>query len=493
MHFQTATATAAEFDAAWNANNAGGSLPPPTHPWQRCKQELFARIPGPFFETFIRPIESHPSFDAQGQLLLFVPTDKLRKHIQSRYLGLIESTLSQLEFRGQVSLVTGVPQAEHVSVATSSRAAPTARAAALGAQEAAGALRSSPPSPGGDRRARATDPSWENKTTFHSHAANRSAVEALLGGALSQDVLFVSGPSGCGKSTLGMAAARAARERGQAARYLTLETFLTEFSLACRERNVIDWRRELRAHQLLLIDDVQFLKKTAHKSQEEIRHLIDELQRSGGRLVLFSDVPVARLPLAADLRSRLFLAGELTLLYPDEPARERILVESLQEALRLCGRSATDGPGDRVIRGAAAALVGDGRKLVCAARRLSAVRPDDANAARQAIADLVDAAPQRGGPQRVVELVAAALSVSPSAIRGPARDKRFALARHLVAYLCTELLGLKLMETAAVIGRREHGSVIHARRRIASLMERDLFLRNQVAELSAQILRADGF
>ena len=469
--------------------------------WSRCKLELATRIPAPFFRTFIAPIESDSRVSDDGQLRLFVPTDKLKKHIQSRYFALIEETLGALRFQGQVSLVTGVSPRAALQLASGpppllappngqssedagNRTGPSAQSRALTTATPNSAARRGP-----SKIRHPRDTSWGSVAQFYPNAANEAAVALLLSGGRPEEVVVVTGPAGSGKSTLGMMAARTARERGGSARYLPLEVFLTEFSLACRERNVIDWRGELRSHSLLVIDDLQFMKKTAHKSQEELRHLIDDLERTGSRLILLSDAPLRRLPLAPDLQSRLYLAGNLPLLYPDETARLRILTDAVDLALRL--QSLPPGhkpPGARLLSFAAAGLSGDGRRLVSAARKLALLGDGDLDSARRALADLFEETSRPKSPARVIALVAENMQVSAAAICGPARDKRYALARHLVAYLCTETLGMKLAETATVVGRREHGSVIHARRRIAALMERDLFFRDQVSNLADRLL-----
>ena len=480
-------------------SHTGGILPNHAHQWRLCKHELAARIPAPFFERFIRPIESDGADSGDGQLRLFVPTDKLRRHIESRYIDLIQETLGTLRFRGQVSFVTGqspAGRARSTGLLRTGAEAPAAGPAAAGRGAVpAGRNGSKEEATAGTRTTTAhnarhpRDLSWKESAQFHPNATNAEAVSRVLAGEHTEAVMLITGPAGSGKSTLAMCAAQRLRERGGMARYIPLEVFLTEFSLACRERNVIDWRAQLRSHALLIIDDIQFLKKTAHKSQEELRHLIDDLERTDSRLILVSDSPLRRLPLQPDLQSRLYLAGELKLLYPDEPARLRILAEAVDLSRRVQSLSEEHkAPGEKLLKLTAAALTGDGRRLVLAARRLALLGDADPDSARRALSDLFEETTRPSSPERVIALVAEAFQVSPAAIRGPARDKRFALARHVVAYLCTETLRMKLTETAAAVGRREHGSVIHARRRIAALMERDLFLRDQVQELADRLL-----
>ena len=95
--------------------------------------------------------------------------------------------------------------------------------------------------------------------------------------------------------------------------------------------------------------------------------------------------------------------------------------------------------------------------------------------------------PNKASAQDVLSSVAEFFRISPSAIQGPSRDKKCALARHLTAYFCVTYLRMNLKETAFMVGRREHGSVIHARKKIENLIQNDLFFRQQVQKLCLEL------
>ena len=267
---------------------------------------------------------------------------------------------------------------------------------------------------------------------------------------------MITGPSGSGKTSIARAFARLQQQREIATRYMTAEEFLTEFSLACRKRENITWRQSLRANRVLIIDDFQFIKPQALRSQEELQYLVDEFQETGHLLILCSDRDANEQGLTPALLSRLQAGHRIQLVYPAHTERETILSEAAQE-LDL------------------------GRQMKSAeARGWSAPELD------QLCADLYTRRPEVA-PARVREVVAEFFQLTPEAITGPVRDKQHSLARHLTAYLCTEHLQLNLKETAAVIGRREHGSVIHARKKIEEYLERDLFFRKQLQDLTERI------
>ncbi len=327
---------------------------------------------------------------------------------------------------------------------------------------------------------------------FLAHPTNLGPVRKLRSLSFPGSTALLSGPSGSGKTMLVreiVAATNVQKSASQTARYLSLETFLTEFSLACKTRETIEWRRALREHSLIVIDDFQFIKASAKKSQEELRNLLDDFESRGSKLVLVSDTEFNRLPLQADLKSRLYPAYRLELRWPDAEGRARILDQELGRLGLPAGEIPTDYLAGRIM--------GDIRKITSAALRLRHLEdmpeegvpgpaPYSAENLDRTLGDLYEA-PDEIDPALVLEKVAQFFGLETAAVQGPAREKKYVLARHLTAYICVEHLKMKLTDTAALLGRKDHGSVIHARKKIRDLMEKDLFLKKQIRDILAAL------
>lgn len=512
------------------ASTATASAPPSgtsasASAWEDCKQELRGLIPGPFFRRFIQPLEARLESAADGggahvetpidpagpgehvetstrpggeQLVLIAPDEAHRARIEERYLDLIRERLRQTPIRGQVSLRSSLEAdadgpRRHANAApprrveTSTRAGGEARAPEADApaanQSAAGA---GVVADGLDAEAGEIAPG------FFAARGNRAALAQLLTQGAPPGAVLLGGPEGSGKSAAADLLVERARTQGKRARRLNMEEFLTEFSLALRSRKNIAWRQELRSHDLLAVDDFQFLKPGAERAQEELHLLCDEFFRRGSSLILCCDRPPVKLGLAPALLSRLQSGVALELDYPELPGRRALL---RSEAARLgCELS------DRAIQYLAARISRDMRRLKSAVLRLerhasfsgsAGTLIDEPEQIDRICGDLYTPRPQLS-PQQVLRAVSRFLRVPTEAICGSARDKRFALARHLVAYLCTEHLGLTLKEAAGVIGRRDHGSVMHARKKIEALLARDLFFHGQVREIVAALFAEDG-
>ena len=144
-------------------------------------------------------------------------------------------------------------------------------------------------------------------------------------------VLF-HGPYGFGKTHLLNALAWEAMRQAPTKRvvYLTAERFLSTFVRAVMDRQTAAFKEELRAADLLIIDDVHFIAGK-QSTQEELFHTLTALVGDGGRVVFSADrPPSAMTEMDAHLRSHLS-AGLVCGLEPaDRNLRLGILERKIQ-------------------------------------------------------------------------------------------------------------------------------------------------------------------
>ena len=119
--------------------------------------------------------------------------------------------------------------------------------------------------------------------------------------------LFIYGDTGLGKTHLMQAVAHETLQRSPNTRimYVGAEQFMNELISSILERSAAEFRRRYRETDLLLIDDVHFLKGRKEATQEEFFHTFNALYEAGRQIVLTSDRPPSEITgLEARLVSR---------------------------------------------------------------------------------------------------------------------------------------------------------------------------------------------
>ncbi|HEY3872367.1 MAG TPA: chromosomal replication initiator protein DnaA [Actinocrinis sp.] len=317
-----------------------------------------------------------------------------------------------------------------------------------------------------------------------AHAAAVAVAEAP---AKAYNPLFIYGESGLGKTHLLHAIGHYTRSLypGTKVRYVSTEEFTNDFINAIRDGKQDLLRRRYRDIDILMIDDIQFLENK-EGTQEEFFHTFNALHNSNKQIVISSDRPPKQLMTLEDrLRSR-FEWGLITDVQPPE-LETRIAIlrkKAAQEKLNAP---------PEVLEFIASKISTNIRELEGALIRVTAFAslnraPVDFPLAEAVLRDLI---PDAGGPEitaaTIMAQTAAYFGLSMEDLCGTSRSRVLVNARQIAMYLCRELTDLSLPKIGQQFGGRDHTTVMHADRKIRSLMAERRSIYNQVTELTNRI------
>ncbi len=317
-----------------------------------------------------------------------------------------------------------------------------------------------------------------------AHAAAVAVAEAP---AKAYNPLFIYGDSGLGKTHLLHAIGHYAQSlyQGVRVRYVSSEEFTNDFINMIRDGKQDGFRRRYRDVDILLVDDIQFLENK-EGTQEEFFHTFNTLHNASKQIVISSDRAPKRLVTLEDrLRSR-FEWGLLTDIQPPE-LETRIAIlrkKAVQDRLNAPPEA---------LEYIASRISTNIRELEGALIRVSAFASLNRQTVDLQLAEFVlkDLIPEAQGPEitaaTIMGQTASYFGLSIDDLCGTSRSRVLVTARQIAMYLCRELTDLSLPKIGQQFGGRDHTTVMHADRKIRSLMAERRSIYNQVTELTNRI------
>ncbi len=471
--------------------------------WSNACRRLRAELGEAVFGAWFARIDLDRVVDDTAYLT--VPTNFLKTWIQSHYLdrilvalGAEASSIKRIIIALRSS--SRPPSTKTSGVTELAAEAPDTRAASGSSARLAHLPRTAeaqPPAPAGD--ALVSSP-LDRRLTFASfvvgrsnqlaHAAARRVASSSSGDAVLYSPLYIHAAVGLGKTHLLQATAHAVTDTGRRVIYLTAERFMYGFVASLKAQTSIVFKEKLRAIDVLIIDDVQFLQ--GKSIQTEFCHTLNALIDDGRQVIVAADRPPADLD-ALDERVRSRLAGGLC-----------VEMEALDEALRLkiietrvtVARALQPGfeLSPAVTTFVARTIISNGRDLDGAVNRLMAHAtlngyPHTIESAEAAIRDLVRTRePKRVKIEDIQKLVANHYNVSRADILSSRRTATVVRPRQIAMYLSKALTPRSLPEIGRRFGGRDHTTVLHAVRKIEALCGKESSLAEEL-ELLKRLLQ----
>lgn len=480
--------------------------------WERVRSRLRAELGDAVYDSWFTRLELD-RLEA-GVAHLTVPTKFLKSWMQSHYLDRLEARMaSEFPTVGGVSIEVRSPTRRKARDANAEKE--SAPVAAHSESLAAAPVSGAAPTDAAPRRASARAGARQESDVSKSevgmgspldrrlsfatflvgpsnqlaYAAACRVAEARCGQTPMFNPLYTHAAVGLGKTHLLQALAHAANDNKRRVIYLTAEKFMSGFVSSLTAQTSIAFKERLRAIDMLIIDDVQFLQgKTI---AQEFCHTLNALIDAGRQVVVAADRPPAELEnLDERVLSRLKGGLCVDIGSLDEVLRVKILearIAAARETLPNFQVSA------EVISYVAKTVVSNGRDLEGAVNRLLAHStlngaPLCVASAETAIRDLVRTQdPKRVKIDDIQKLVASHYGISRSDILSARRTANVVRPRQIAMYLSKVMTLRSLPEIGRRFGGRDHTTVLHAVRKIDELVAKDRSLA-EVIELLKRIL-----
>ena len=272
--------------------------------------------------------------------------------------------------------------------------------------------------------------------------------------------LFIYGGAGLGKTHLLHAIAHRIAQRHPHHNdivYMTTEHFVNDLINCIRHKRMDEFRSSLRACDVLLLDDIQFIAGK-ERTQEEFFHTFNTLQSAGRQVVFTSDSRPADLPGLEDrLRSR-FIQGLLADIQPPD-LETRCAI--LREKARAAG---WDLPEDvvlfisRRVQKNVRELEGCLNRTIAYAQLTT--NPITVDLVRTALAELMPQEKKTTSAD-IIRFVAHHYGVRVADLKGRSNRRSIALPRRVAMYLIRNILKLSFPEIGKIFSKH-HSTVIYA-------------------------------
>ena len=256
--------------------------------------------------------------------------------------------------------------------------------------------------------------------------------------------------------------------------YVTSEEFTNEVIDSIRNGNasaMTKLRDKYRTVDVLMIDDVQFIIGK-ESTQEEFFHTFTVLHSSGKQIILSSDKPPKDMEtLEERIRSRFEWGLLADIGYPDYETRMAILRRKQEtDGFRL---------DDDILDYISTNIKSNIRELEGALNKLLAFSNLEHTeitmdiAVRELQNIISPDKPREITPQLVIEIVAEHFNISTAQMISKNRSSEIARPRQIAMYLCKNMTNSSLEMIGAILGGRDHSTIIHGIRKITEDYEKN--------------------
>ena len=435
--------------------------------WQQCALRLQGELTLQNYNTWIRPLQAELD---NNTLFLYAPNSYVMDWVKDKYLNQLIAYLRDIAGDKAPNIELRVGSRKPAATSTEPTSAPVGTQQTYVARKVPDAA---------DRPVSLQHSNlvpnhrFENFVEGKSNQLARAAAIQVAenpGGAYNP--LFIYGGTGLGKTHLLHSVGNAILERNPQAKvyYLRAERFVQDMVYAMKHNKIDSFKESYRSVEALLIDDVQFFAKKEH-FQDEFFHTFNWLLEGNQQVILTSDVYPKEIEGVDDrLKSRFGWGLTVAIEPPDLPTRVAILERKADErGMKLP---------PEVAFFIAKRLRSHVRELEGALNRVVANvnltgKEVTIDFVKDALRDLLMAQDKMVTIDNIQRTVAEYYNIKITDLTSKRRSRSIARPRQVAMALSKELTNHSLPEIGDAFGGRDHTTVLHACRKVKSLIEED--------------------
>ena len=330
--------------------------------------------------------------------------------------------------------------------------------------------------------------------TFVVGNNNRFAQSASLAVAESPGAaynpLYIYGGPGLGKTHLMHSIGHFILEQNPNTKvlYVTSEEFTNEVIESIRNGNassMTKFRDKYRTVDVLMIDDIQFIIGK-ESTQEEFFHTFNALQTQGKQIILTSDKPPKEMEtLEERIRSRFEWGLMADIGLPDYETRMAILRKKAESDNFLID--------DEILNYIATNIKSNVRELEGALNKLLAFNNLEHTTITMEIAErelaniITPDKPREITSQLIIEVVSEHFHISIDQMISKSRSSDIAKPRQIAMYLCKNMTSNPLDSIGALLGGRDHSTIIHGIKKVTEEYENNENTRALIETIKKKI------
>lgn len=464
--------------------------------WTECRSQLEKELSRQQYSTWIQPLREQEG--STGELRLLAPNRFVMQWVRDRFAARIESIASQTTgnpMRLHLDLVPAdgangadsargrAPAARPLATATPASAqdhaapepaSPRSASAASAPQPAPSSIIRSRPARGERQQSNLIDGfTFENFVAGKANQlARAAAMQVAENPGTSYNPLFVYGGVGLGKTHLIHAVGNhvLAHNAGGRVRYLHAAQYISDVVRAYQQKSFDQFKQYYHSLDLLLIDDIQFFTGK-DRTQEEFFYAFNALMEAHKQVIITCDTyPRDIAGLDERLKSRFSWGLTVAIEPPEQEMRVAIILKKA-EAVGVALPEEVAFFIAKHIRSNVRELEG-ALKSVLAYARFNG-RDITLETAKEALKDLLSLHNRQITIENIQKTVAEFYKIKVSDMHSKKRSRNIARPRQVAMALAKELTQMSLPDIGDAFGNRDHTTVLHACRTIATLRDKD--------------------